>query len=64
MPIAGFKGEILPLLRTMKARNEMRDRQGGKSRKNPSSSKFETELKKLARRLSGATLFHFRSLGH
>ncbi|RVW72244.1 hypothetical protein CK203_054920 [Vitis vinifera] len=50
MPIAGFKGEILPLLRTMKARKEMRDRQGGKSRKNPSSSKFEREMKKLARR--------------
>ena len=42
-----FESEILALLRKMKARKGVRGREGGKRRKNSSSSKFERELRKL-----------------
>lgn len=42
-----FESEILAVLRKMKARKGVRGREGGKRRKNSSSSKFEREMKKL-----------------
>ena len=43
----GFEAKTLALFRKMKVRKEVRGWEGGKRRKNSSSSKFEREMKKL-----------------
>lgn len=47
MSIAGFEIEILALPKKLKTRKEVRDREGGKRRKNPFASKFVKQVKKL-----------------
>ena len=47
MPIEGFEGEILLLLKRMKERKELKGNLAGKRRKVQKISRFERELKKL-----------------
>ena len=47
MPIEGFEGEILLLLKRMKERKLQKGKLNGRKRKKLESSKFERELRKL-----------------